>query len=105
MWEHSEFLDLVKSLDLDPFIDPDGSIDLDEVTPLMQTETQMQQIQAMNKLLTASKYRVSDTKVCILYIDNETESTAVSKLRIGPDGEFLDRWPHGFFTERTKELF
>lgn len=31
--------------------------------------------------------------------------TTVKHLRISEDGEFLDRWPRGFFTERDDELF
>jgi hypothetical protein len=32
-------------------------------------------------------------------------SLQVHPLRIDETGEFLDRWPHGFFEERAKELF
>lgn len=32
-------------------------------------------------------------------------STRVHILRIAPDGEFIDRWPNGFFPERDQELF
>jgi len=31
--------------------------------------------------------------------------TEVKKLRIDRFGEFQDRWPKGFFTERDAELF
>lgn len=32
-------------------------------------------------------------------------STTVRQLRISDDGEFIDRWPRGFFTERDEEIF
>lgn len=32
-------------------------------------------------------------------------TTQVKRLRISRDGEFLDRWPRGFFSERDQELF
>lgn len=32
-------------------------------------------------------------------------STRVHTIRISEDGEFLDRWPQGFFAERDQELF
>ena len=32
-------------------------------------------------------------------------TTEVRFLRLSPDGDFLDRWPQGFFAERDKELF
>lgn len=32
-------------------------------------------------------------------------STRVHNLRVSNDGDFIDRWPNGFFAERDKELF
>ena len=32
-------------------------------------------------------------------------STRVHILRVSEDGDFLDRWPNGFFAERDRELF
>ena len=40
--------------------------------------------------------------VFIEQIDGEVEATP---LRIDETGEFIDRWPHGFFRERAAELF
>jgi hypothetical protein len=36
---------------------------------------------------------------------NETGSTEINNLPITHDGDFARKWPHGFFTERTEELF
>ncbi|NOQ17592.1 MAG: DUF3696 domain-containing protein [Methyloprofundus sp.] len=44
--------------------------------------------------------------VSVLYVDKlEDGSSKIFPLRISPDGEFIDRWPNGFFTERDGELF
>ena len=44
--------------------------------------------------------------VAVVYFDPSPEGvTTVKHLRISEDGEFLDRWPRGFFTERDGELF
>jgi len=32
-------------------------------------------------------------------------STKIHNLRVSEDGDFLDRWPNGFFAERDQELF
>ena len=32
-------------------------------------------------------------------------STRVHILRVSEEGDFLDRWPNGFFAERDQELF
>jgi len=42
----------------------------------------------------------------VLYVNPEMDGTSkVSRLRISPEGEFIDRWPKGFFEERWKDLF
>lgn len=42
----------------------------------------------------------------VLYVDPQMDgSSTVRRLRISLDGEFMDRWPRGFFEERWKDLF
>jgi len=49
---------------------------------------------------------VEPDDVVILYFDPHPDGTTkVKRLRVAADGEFLDRWPRGFFTERDEELF
>ena len=44
--------------------------------------------------------------VCILYFQPTGDgTTSVKRLRLGPDGQLIDRWPGGFFEERYKDLF
>ena len=43
--------------------------------------------------------------VCLLYVDNDGESTYVKELRLSPKGTLLDHWPNGFFEEGFKERF
>jgi hypothetical protein len=50
--------------------------------------------------------KIAPEDVSILYFDPSLDGTTkVKHLRISPDGEFLDRWPRGFFAERDQELF
>ncbi len=49
--------------------------------------------------------RIEADEVCVLYFDPTPEgTTTVKRLRITEDGEFMDRWPRGFFGERDMEL-
>jgi hypothetical protein len=42
----------------------------------------------------------------VLYVDPQPDgASTVKHLRIARDGEFIDRWPKGFFEERWTELF
>jgi hypothetical protein len=48
--------------------------------------------------------RLDPGDLSVLYVDTQLEP-AVRRLRVSADGDFLDRWPRGFFTERDAELF
>ena|GEM_PF-3038980 len=42
----------------------------------------------------------------VIYVDPKPDgASTVKHLRIARDGEFIDRWPKGFFEERWTELF
>jgi hypothetical protein len=44
--------------------------------------------------------------VSVLYFDpKEDGSTEIRQMRVSRLGDFKDRWPHGFFEERGRELF
>jgi hypothetical protein len=44
--------------------------------------------------------------LCVVYFDPTPDGiTRVKRLRVSPDGDFLDLWPRGFFVERDQELF
>ncbi len=41
----------------------------------------------------------------VIYVEGRDEGVRFRPLRIDQSGEFLDRWPRGFFEERGEELF
>ena len=43
-------------------------------------------------------------KIAINYLEPSKEGVKVKKIRVDDDGEFKDRWPQGFFSERRQEL-
>lgn len=43
-------------------------------------------------------------KLSVLYVEATTEGVRVTRLRVDDRGEFVDRWPKGFFAERMGEL-
>lgn len=43
--------------------------------------------------------------VAVIYAKPTEQGTELMELRISEDGDFIDKWPDGFFTEREKELF
>lgn len=49
---------------------------------------------------------IRPTDVSILYFDPQADgSTRIKPIRVSSQGDFLDRWPRGFFEERGKDLF
>lgn len=54
----------------------------------------------------APELKIAADDVCVLYFDpSPCGTTTVKRLRVTEDGEFMDRWPRGFFGERDLELF
>jgi hypothetical protein len=43
--------------------------------------------------------------VAVYYVQATAHGTAIKRLHVDTEGEFIDRWPAGFFEERGKELF
>jgi hypothetical protein len=49
---------------------------------------------------------LSPDSIAVYYFDPQVSGgTLVKRIRIGDDGDFIDRWPRGFFAERASELF
>ena len=44
-------------------------------------------------------------QVSVVFIEQIDGAVRATPLRIDETGEFIDRWPHGFFHERAAELF
>lgn len=44
-------------------------------------------------------------QLAVIYLAGGQEQTTAVSLRVTNDGDFLDRWPNGFFEERAEELF
>lgn len=51
-------------------------------------------------------YFVAADKISVVYVKKDADGlTKMSHLRLAEDGEFIDRWPDGFFADRDRELF
>jgi predicted ATPase len=46
----------------------------------------------------------SEDKLSVVYVESKVEGVQVRRLRVNELGEFVDRWPKGFFAERMEEL-
>lgn len=54
----------------------------------------------------ADNLNICADEVSVVYFDPQPNGTSkVKSLPISENGEFLTRWPRGFFTERDEDLF
>jgi hypothetical protein len=44
-------------------------------------------------------------QLSVYYVEQGENGVSLTKIRVDKDGEFIDRWPKGFFSERAEELF
>lgn len=51
-------------------------------------------------------FNLTPEQLCVLFVDKDAEGEShITRLRVAENGEFIDRWPNGFFTERDEDLF
>ena len=44
-------------------------------------------------------------ELAVYYVERTAGGVIAKRLRIDESGEFVDKWPQGFFRERAEELF
>lgn len=49
--------------------------------------------------------KIRPDQIAVVYTEPRPDGTVLRHLKITADGDFIDRWPAGFFTERADELF
>jgi predicted ATPase len=51
------------------------------------------------------KLKLKPDQLSVLYVQPTDSGSKIMRLRVDESGEFIDRWPKGFFDERAEELF
>lgn len=55
--------------------------------------------------LPPGKEPLKPEQLAVYFVEQTKEGITASPIRISKEGEFIDKWPHGFFSERVEELF
>jgi hypothetical protein len=55
--------------------------------------------------LPPGKDPIRPNELAVYYVEQGKTGVSALPIRISEDGEFIDRWPKGFFSERMEELF
>ena len=79
---------------------------------IIETHSENLLLRILKLLRTGSRTQIEDARkldfenISILYFDPSIDgTTSIKRLRLAPDGTFVDRWPRGFFTEKYGDLF
>lgn len=80
---------------------------------LLETHSELLVLRVLRRIretcradIKSKRFALTPDQVSVLYVDRSSQGvTTFKRLRISPEGEFLDRWPDGFFAERDAELF
>ena len=60
--------------------------------------------QTTDKELPENFQPIEEDDVSIVYLEPTENGVVTKRIRVDEDGEFVDRWPQGFFVERREEL-
>lgn len=60
--------------------------------------------QTTDKELPENYQPIEEDDVSIVYLEPTENGVVTKRIRVDEDGEFVDRWPQGFFVERREEL-
>lgn len=50
-------------------------------------------------------HAIAPEDIAVIYVENVQGIVAFRRMKLDQDGDFHERWPHGFFEERAEELF
>ena len=78
---------------------------------LIETHSEHLILRALRRIRETSAGELADSdsqftpeKLSVIYVEATLTGTTFKRLRVDITGEFVDRWPHGFFAERMEEL-
>lgn len=79
---------------------------------LIETHSEHLILRALRRIRETSAGELADgdppftsDKLSVVYVEATDDGTSFRQLHVDATGEFVERWPHGFFEERAKELF
>lgn len=105
---------------VEPLVGYRGHVDSDVRTPfrggdrlfLLETHSEHLMLRILRRIRETDDGEIAQPElqlfpqdIAVIYVDNQRGGSTATRLRVDAQGEFLDKWPRGFFTERSEELF
>lgn len=92
-------------------IQPDGSL-YPGKSLLIETHSEHIMLRLLRRIretaaneLPPSVIGLDPADLAVIYVEGSDDGVQFHALRVDNEGEFIDRWPKGFFAERAEELF
>ncbi len=83
-----------------------------DVTFILETHSEHLMLRFLRRIretkdesLPPGKKPIEPDQLRVYYMEKRKEGISALNIRIDQEGEFIDKWPKGFFEERMKELF
>ncbi|MGQ3280828.1 MAG: DUF3696 domain-containing protein, partial [Shinella sp.] len=81
-------------------------------TLLVETHSEHIMLRLLRRIREASENEVppgliglAPDDLAVIYVESTDDGVRFRPLRVDREGDFIDRWPKGFFEERAEELF
>ncbi|PKN30962.1 MAG: hypothetical protein CVU64_01010 [Deltaproteobacteria bacterium HGW-Deltaproteobacteria-21] len=89
-----------------------SQIERKAVTFLLETHSEHLMLRMLRRIreteegtLPPGKSPLLPDQVAVYFVEQSQTGIGVTPIRVSQEGEFIDRWPRGFFGERMEELF
>lgn len=86
--------------------------DVDKFTTIVETHSEHLILRLLRRMrekvddeLPRPELDIKPEDVSIVYFHKVDDAIAIKEMRINKKGEFIDKWPNGFFEERMEELY
>jgi len=82
-----------------------------DLTFILETHSEHLMLRLLRRIRETGEKTVPESKslspdeLSIYFIEQGDEGISCHSIRVDQEGDFIDRWPKGFFTERAEELF
>lgn len=93
-------------------VQPSDSVIGSGKTLLVETHSEHIMLRLLRRIREATENEVppgamgmTPDELSVIYVESADDGVRFRPLRVDSEGEFIDRWPKGFFEERAEELF
>ena len=82
-----------------------------DLTFILETHSEHLMLRFLRRIRETGEQEVPDKRsltpndLSIYFIEQGKEGISCLPIRVDEEGDFIDHWPHGFFHERSEELF